>query len=172
MRKTICLLVLLFVFGCKNNNKETKQNNTIDINSYLSVIIKVKVKEDDRFQLYFSEEIIGQYHPEDIIEVDVKGENKFQKVTFDLPKYVYPTKARIDLGVRKIETPVVIDEIIFSTGTNKKVFTGSELLEYFKPNKFIELDTISRKYNRRSIDDVYDPYIISININDIVSNLF
>lgn len=176
MKKIFFTAIILLTMNCKNENKtivkRDKQENKIEVNSYLSVIVKAKIQENDKFQLYFSEEITGQYRPENIVEVEVKGENKFQNVTFNLPKYIYPIKMRIDLGVRKIETPVVIDEIIFSSGTNKKVFAGSELLEYFRPNKFIELDTVSQKYNRKSIDEVYDPFIISININHIVSNLF
>lgn len=77
-----------------------------------------------------------------------------------------------DKQENKVDTSRFIDEIIFSIGANKKVFIGPELLEYFKPNKFIELDTISKRHNRKSIDRIYDPFIICININNIVSNLF
>lgn len=175
MRKIIFIVIVLLVTGCKNQNKETKkekEERVIEMNSYLSVTVKAKVLEDDKFQLYFSEEIIGQYHPDDIIEANVKGIDKFQNITFNLPEHIYPIKLRIDLGVRKIETPIYIDEIVLSTGTNKKVLKNAELLEYFKPNKYIELDEFSSIYDRKTIEGLYDPFLISININDIVTNLF
>lgn len=174
MRKTIFTVIILLTLGCKNNSKinvkSDKQENKVE--SYLSVTVKAKVEEDDKFQLYFSEDITGQYHPDDIVEVNVKGEDKFQDITFNLPKRIYPIKIRIDLGTRKIETPIKINEIVLSTGTNNKVFKNAELLEYFKPNKFIKLDEASQSYDRKTVEGVYDPYLISINIDDIVTNLF
>ena len=176
MRKIIFIAITLLTISCKNENKTNikndKQKDTKEINSFLSVTVKAKVQEDDKFQLYFSEAITGQYHPEDIVEVGVKGENKFQNITFDLPKYIYPIKMRIDLGVRKIETPVFIEEIVFSTGANKKIFTRFELLEYFRPNKYIDFDKSLNRYNRKTISDIYDPFIVSINISNIVDSLF
>jgi hypothetical protein len=175
MRKIIYLFTLLLVFSCKNNDKEVekiKHNSPIEMNTYLSVTIKAKIQEDDKFQLFFSEEVTSQYHPEDIVEVYFKGQDKFQDITFNLPERIYPIKTRIDLGVKKNETPIIIEEIVFSTGTNNRIFKGSEISEYFKPNRFVDLEGVSEIYNRKSIEGAYDPFLISININNIVTNLF
>ena len=167
-----CFMILV---GCKedkseNINKKTEYENRV--NPYLTVTLKAKVEESDKFQLYFSEEILGQYHPEDIVEVNLKGSDDFQLINFELPERIYPIKLRVDLGVNKRESPIVIEEITLSTGSKSKVYRNSELLKYFKPNKYIELDEATQSYNRKVVDGIYDPFLISININKVVTSLF
>ena len=172
MKKYI-VLTLLIIVSCKNEPKANKDlTEKIKMDSYLTVVLKGIVAENDTFEVFFSEFFTEQYYPLDKVQVNVEGKQDEQEIVFKLPEKIYPTKLRIDIGSRGNETSIKINEITLSTGTKKITFKDSELLEYFKPNKFINLDDSNHGYIRKSIDGIYDPYLISININDIVTNLF
>ncbi|GAA3588412.1 hypothetical protein GCM10022396_02080 [Flavivirga amylovorans] len=163
----------MLITNCKNKGEEGKNNITGSImNDYMTVIIKAKVIEDDKFQLYFSEKIIRQYHPDDIVEINIKGRDDCQNIVFNLPKGIHPIKIRLDVGVKKIETPIWIEEISFSNGAKHFSFKGAQLSKYFRPNKYLEQKTSSNTYERKAIEGVYDPFLISINVDNIVNNLF
>lgn len=171
--RIIFIIIVFSIISCKNEVKTQKEEIITPLmNKYLSITVNAKVLEDDKFQLYFSEEITGQYHPEDIVEVNVKGQDQLQNIVFNLPERIYPIKIRLDVGTRKFETPINIEEIIFSTGAKQKSFKGVELLEYFKPNKYLEKQTTGNNFDRKHIDGVYDPFFISINVGSIVDNIF
>ncbi|MDW5288996.1 hypothetical protein [Formosa sp. PL04] len=170
--KRIILVLALMAFSCKDKPVENKNIKSIEMDSYLTVVINAKVLENDKFEVYFSEDILNQYHVEDKIEKHVIGDTEFQDISFQLPERIYPIKLRIDIGSSEVESPIEIRKITLSTTAKSKSFEGPELNTFFKTNKFIEHEESNNIYNRISIDGVYDPFMVTININDIVTNLF
>lgn len=172
--KRIILIISLSILSCKGESSSSQKDEIkTKINPYLTVILKAEVSEDDVFEVFFSEEIINQYHPDDKIRTNVKGSSGVQDIVFELPEKIYPMKLRIDVGSKEFETPVKLNEVILTTGANVKSFSGEELNTFFKPNKYIEIDnTLSNTYNRKLVDGVYDPFFVSINLYDLVISLF
>lgn len=152
--------------GC--GHKETKNHKAHD---YLTVILELKVEYDDVFEVYFAENIKNQYNEKDRLGVFVRGKNSFQKVVFRLPQRTYPLKLRIDLGSKGIESPIILRQIILTTGVRSKIIPMEELKFYFRLNPYLELGK-NRFMYRKKIDNKYDPYLISKDLTKTIIELF
>ena len=177
MKITICFsLMLLIICSCgrdiKNSDQNKKIENKIQINDYLTVTIKAKVQEDDIFEIYYAENLENSYIPEDRVQVGIKGSNKFQEIDFKFPKRVYPLKMRIDLGLRRNETDIEIEEIKLSTGEKNIRFSTAEIVEKFRFNKYILHNSETNSFSRKIVDDLYDPIIFSGNLTQEVTEIF
>lgn len=172
MKKAITIIVLL-LFSCgKEKKKIDLKKEVSSINNHLTVTVKAIVKEDDSFDLFYSENFLGQYQPVDIVKAKVIGGEKPQDIIFKLPEKIYPIKLRLDVGSKKYNTSIDIEKIVFSTGNNKKVISASEFKSIFKPNKYLKKIDGTNSYNRQTINNIYDPFFITINIEDMVMDLF
>ncbi|MCM4161970.1 MULTISPECIES: hypothetical protein [unclassified Arenibacter] len=173
MKKIVFISIIILVLGCKNINKNRKmQNDTEMINNYLEVILKIKILEDDIFEIFFAENIKDNYTAKNKIKSTITGNEDFQHIVFKLPNRTYPLKLRIDLGANNNETPIEIEQIKLSTGKNFKIFHGKELKKYFRINNYIINEPDSNIYFRIKINEKYDPYLLSTDLSKIISDLF
>lgn len=170
MKKIVLISILVLIFGCKSENRRN-QNNFEAINDYLEVILKIQVLEDDQFEIFYAENIKDDYTEKNKVNVNIIGDKEFQNVVIKLPNRVYPLKLRIDIGASKIETSIEIEEIQLSTGKNKKIFMGQELKDYFRTNNYI-IPLNSNKYSRLIVNGKYDPSLLSIDLTNIITDLF
>lgn len=173
MRGITFFISLMILISCKNKNQQ-QQNIEKDakINDFLTVEIKAKVLEDDIFEIYYAEDHRDSYRPEDKVRVQVKGEGDFQRINFKFPDRVYPMKLRIDIGRNRHETSIEILEIKLSTGKNSRIFFGTEIDKKFRQNRFIEHKPNTNNFKRRIVDEVYDPFLLSIDLSDEIVSLF
>ncbi len=172
--KKVLIVLILISFSCKEKSNKIveEKQSAVKINSYLSVTLKAVVTEDDEFHLYYSEDVFGQYQPENFVKVAVKASVERQEIIFILPDGVYPIKLRMDVGSKAHLTPIQIEQIKLSSGLNEKIIDSSTFNSIFKPNKYLEKIDGSNSYSRTPIDGVYDPFFISISIDEMVMNLF
>jgi hypothetical protein len=163
------ILLIVLLFSCKGEEGKSKTKN-IQINNYLTLDMKAKVPNNDKFDVFFSEFIIQQYRPEDLMETNIIGINSYQNIIFKFLEETYPIKLRLDLGSENQTSPVEIKSITFSTADKSKVSQGEELRTFFKPNKYISKEAGTNIYNRKIIDNTYDLFLVSV--NTIITNLF
>ena len=81
-------------------------------------------------------------------------------------------KLRIDLGSKRHETPIQLEEIVLTTGGNSRVFKFEEIKTNFRKNQYLEIDPESNGYVRKLINGVYDPFILSGDLTKITVALF
>ncbi|WP_299108177.1 hypothetical protein [uncultured Winogradskyella sp.] len=172
MRKVLVVFVLLTLFCCEEKNKPTIIDNAKAKQEFLTVTVKAIVVEDDTFDLFFSEHILSQYNPDEHVSLKVKGGNNTQELVFNLPKEIYPIKLRLDVGAKEHNTVIKIDEVVFSTGNKKKIINSNEFDLIFKPNKYLEKTDGINTYKRQTINNFYDPFFVTINIEEMVMGLF
>jgi hypothetical protein len=170
---TLPFIFVLLSFSCnEKKNKDIEKQNLKKDNSHITLTLKAVVLEDDEFDLYYSEEILGQYHPDDYLKVKVLGKNEFQEIIFDLPEKIYPIKLRLDVGSKGHDSNIKIDQIILSNGKKSRSINTAEFTSIFKPNKYLAKISGENTYSRKTIDNIYDPFFVSINIDEIVTKLF
>ncbi|MUU79066.1 hypothetical protein [Winogradskyella endarachnes] len=172
MRKVLVVFILLTLFCCEEKNKSSSIDKAKVKQGFLTVIVKATVLEDDIFNMFFSEHIFSQYRSDNQVSVGVKGSKKIQELVFNLPEEIYPVKLRFDVGSKKHNSVIKIDEVVFSSGNNKKIINSNEFNLIFKPNKHLVKTDGINTYKRQTINNFYDPFFITVNISDMVTNLF
>ena len=162
MNKAVILSLLLMIISCKQNLKNDQ---------LLIFSIDFIALHDDEFQLFYSNDIINTYEEKNSIKIKIKGSEKLQTAEFCLPKNVNPNRIRLDLGNNILQNFLEINNIKIKLGQNKIVLKDKFLKEVFKTNDNIIVDTISNKFNLTVKNKVYDPYIISKNLNYLINKL-
>lgn len=169
MKTKLLLLALLVCFSCNDGKKKESDEPTetkeakIEIvkDDILKVTMDFKVTQDDKFELYYSENDIGvNFGPNDRLAQYVKANDDYQSITFNLPKDIFPSNFRIDLGDNPIknETPVEIMSIKIEWNGNVIDIDNSLISSFFQPNAYLQQTETG--YERKVINDKYDPFLL------------
>jgi hypothetical protein len=142
------------IVSCKKNSQKTSADNAFKVS------IKIKVKENDKFQLFYVEDTKKESYTENKrITCSVNGKNNFQNVEFTLPPSVLPEKFRIDVGETKVNTLIEIEEVSINYRNKQVIISDNTFHRFFKPNIYLEKN--KNGYMRKTIENRYDPFFIS-----------
>jgi hypothetical protein len=90
------LFLSVVLYSCKDTKKEeatiTEKPETFD------VTLNMVVKNDDKFQLYYTDESTLDFDDKKSFFVPVKGSENPQDIVFHFPEDVIPSNLRVDLG--------------------------------------------------------------------------
>lgn len=161
MKKSLFFIVLLFlVFSC-NNNKKLEETNLRygEENSHKNFIILIDaiVAKDDKFHLMYLTDEVTSWSSQCLIKKEIKGQDVAQTIEFKLPKGVFPTKFRVDLGFNKAQKNIDLYKIRFQFDDNEMVleehmiegsFISNVYAKYSKGNKAdLIFSEVNGKYN-------------------------
>lgn len=146
-------LILIFFVSCGSKEKKLQKHSS-------RIILKAKVIEDDKFQLFYIDSVNGKYNERDVVIVNVKGNQDFQSIVFELPLKTFPNQIRIDIGENKIDSPIEIDSLKIVFGSKKLVMNYMTFNRFFKHNVYIE-ENGQGIYSRKLINKKYDPFFSS-----------
>jgi hypothetical protein len=179
MKKVTSLFIVIALFVCCKN--ETKQDKPLRVDSgveeikaeskTIDVVINAKVLVDDVFEVYYYEPGLQTFHPKDFVSSQVKGSQDFQDITFSLPENILPERIRLDFGKLKNQKEIILNSIKLVYGQKEYVFSEDEILNEFKPSKFIDFDKETMSIKTKEIDGKYDPYFYSKKVIGIVDFL-
>lgn len=168
MKKVIYVFVVVLFFSCGNNKKK---NETIDIDTpstknviqkdnILKIAFDIKVKEDDKFQLFYIDESPeSKYNVDSRIVLPIQGSDEYQLIKFEFPPNILPYKFRVDVGENKNETLIKIRSVKLTLNNNTIEFDGATIDKFFQPN--IYLNKAEDGYERKKVDGRYDPFFTS-----------
>lgn len=130
------LTVMVLVFsGCKNEKSvdtlEVKKTEVVDKN--FKAILKVIVKKDDDFSLFYTEDGSTDFK-EAPLWMHVKGSANEQEVTFNLPEDVIPTQLRLDFGMKQDQEDITFKSFKFDYMGKTFEKSGAEIAIYFTPD--------------------------------------
>lgn len=143
LRLLLVLTVSLTFLSCKKDNEETINKadsaaTEVEVDKdLLKVSFNLIIKKDDNLHLYYTEDGSINFDEKQSIWLPVKGNDNSQKVTFNLPKDVYPTALRVDFGYGKNieQSDVALLNFSMSFYDNKFESNGLDILNYFYPMK-------------------------------------
>ena len=129
-----CLIVVLsgLLLGCKNEDKEDVVKEETLSEKY-TVSLEVVVKEDDDFQIYYTDKTSADFNEEQSLWVKVKGSETSQTVVFTLPEEALPTLFRLDFGLNKEQQDITLKSIEIGYYGKKFITSGKEIANYFRP---------------------------------------
>ena len=161
--KNLIVVVTLVFVSCKNDSKtNSAEAPKEEVNKSFNVIVDMVVKKDDNFQIYYNEDGSQAFTADKLINVDVKGSDTPQEITFKLPKDVLPTNLRFDLGSNKMQDEIKM--VNFRMKYLDKTFEAKDsILDfYFGYNAQIKYDkkTSIAKINAPT-GELYDPIFIA-----------
>ena len=136
------LLLVTTLFSCKNesNNEETSSSVQPELTKNFKVSLNVLVKQDDNFQIYYTEKTSSDFNEEESVWVEVKGSENPQDVVFNIPEDVLPTMFRLDFGVNDKQEDIKLNSInIEYLGKSFKSETPL-LANYFRPLDSTQVD--------------------------------
>ncbi len=161
------LLLTVFLFSCKNETKEQKQEQETvakeeknELNEELfTITINAVVKKDDSFQVYYKNEEKDQFVEDKSLYNVFKGSDQAQDIRFALPKGEVPNYLRFDFGINKEQSEIVINSIKLDYLGQNFTINNKEL------GNFISFNSETLKFNPEkgsiepfvSKDGVYDP---------------
>ena len=171
---------ILFVFGialglisCKEASKSENQQedpykdlHKIDKKEDIQEVFKVTYKgifpKNDELQLFYTENYKLSFYEDKSLVFNVNGSLEEQIISYTLPNNVYPDRFRFDMGTNLNQKKIQINEITLQFKNYRIVITKENLLDYLKPNDFIDYNSsngrvklISKKNEGQLL---YDPY--------------
>lgn len=160
MGKYICLFALVSLAACKDKKAPGISQNENVRDNILKVVMEVKVLEDDTFQLfYFEDASQDSFEVEKRISVPVSGSDDFQSLEFELPAHVIPSKLRMDVGEKGLQTPVEIKDITLEYNTNYIQIESPVFDRFFQTNIYLEKS--KNMLMRKEVDGRSDPFFVS-----------
>jgi len=131
------LLVTVFFVSCKNDEKKetAPETKVAEVQSKsFRVSLDLLIKQDDKLHLYYTEDNSINFVEESSVWLEVKGNPTSQKVTFELPKDVYPTQFRLDFGINKDQAPITISSFAINYLQREFKIPGSQFYIFFDPD--------------------------------------
>ncbi|WP_424004045.1 alginate O-acetyltransferase AlgX-related protein [Maribacter sp. IgM3_T14_3] len=140
------------------NLKTTTHNN-------LKVVLLAKVLQDDMFQLFYEEVEKDGFSHKKTVDVEIIGNNKFQEITFMVPKIASLNRLRLDIGNNKNQNSIIIRSIRFSLDEQDIIYDVEAFNRLFKPNNYVKkIDkngTFKGLSAMRKNKKIFDPYFSS-----------
>lgn len=170
MKGTILLLVLLLGFSCNESKKQEegvkseikKEKTEISKDNILKIKLQFKATQEDKFELYYSEyETNVNFGVNDRLAQYVKASDEFQTLEFNLPKDMFPSNFRIDLGDNplKNESPIEIKSILLEWNGHVITIDHALISSFFQPNAYLQPNDTG--YYRKVINGKYDPFLLA-----------
>lgn len=161
----ICMLLFFLFISCSHDNNSTK-HKTISNNQNkpkFKVVIEGKFKKNDIFQLFYAQDIKDNFTEEYHQNKMIIGSDELQKITFELSDSIKPQKIRIDLGSNEKQESIDLKNISIYYGKDSIIGDNGDYMNLFIFNSFIAFDKDNFNYKLKTIDAIYDPYILSNN---------
>ena len=173
------MLLIITTSSCKEKKNRTlrdKQANVITNNiskedGAFEIIIKAKILENDKFHIFYRDYNNNEFSSKRVVEALIQGQDTVQEVHFKIPEGIVPVFLRIDFGTNFEQKEIALEDIKLIYGSNSYVFDNERFSQMFRPNKYVEYDEKSEIIETRSLNGMYDPNFISINLEEVVFSL-
>ena len=131
----LVLSIAVFMFSCKNEPKTNEPKTELDIKSNtFKVTLSLLIKKNDTIHLYYTEDNTINFNEASSIWTPVSGNETVQDVTFELPKDVFPTQFRFDLGINKENEKIIVKGVKLNYLDKLSQITESSVYNYFRVN--------------------------------------
>lgn len=161
----LTLFALLTFISCK---EEAKKDETVEAPKEkivdLKVICKVKVLNDDSYQLFFKEDLDVSlpFKEENSVWVEFKGSENVQDIVFELPENVFPNFFRIDTGVNPKNENVQILSMTIVYKDKSFEILPAKYNDFFFTTEFIkDLNPADGTFKTVQKGDAFDPHFFS-----------
>jgi len=122
------------------------------------VEVDVRVQENDIFYVYYLDEDQKQWSDNFSKYQRIKGSDKEQKITFELPVEKPIQKIRLDIGANKQQGPIKVKSITLKSEIGQNVFSDS-IPELFDLNAYAVYK--NGYYYPKEVSGRYDPFLVS-----------
>ncbi|MFC1730868.1 hypothetical protein ACFL6I_11090 [candidate division KSB1 bacterium] len=126
--------------------------------SEIKIIIDAKVREDDRFQVYYLDEEDGCFTEEKSVKKDFQGSKLFQEIEFELPPSSNYKKLRLDIGINGYQKSIHIRRIILRSEYREYIF-NSFAPDFISHNQYVSVDSINNIFMPKVISGGYAPQL-------------
>ena len=159
------LLVTVTLFSCKNEEKKETdqvaiQTAVLDKNIF-TVTLTAVVKKDDSFQLFFKNDDAAPFEDKKSLFVEFKGSEQPQDIVFRLPEDEIPNFLRLDFGVNKNQSEVVIKNFKIDYLDKKIEIAGKDFSAYFYGNDLVSMNAKEGIVTPLTKNGNYDPICAS-----------
>ncbi len=180
--KKILLIVLLGItlFSCKNDSKEATSEGTdtkkeeVKTNQ-IKITMNALVLKDDSFQVYYRDTDSPEpFDEKKSLYAVFKGSPTAQDIVFALPEDELPSYFRLDYGINKEQSEIIINNIKIEYLGKSFVINKNEIANY------ISFNPGTLKFNKEkgsitpfvSKDGTYDPMsFTAVGLHDKIQTL-
>ena len=157
MKIFIRVLIISMIFiSCKNEKSRDTIVETIKPKTF-EVILNVNVKQDDSFQLFYTDDLTPSFIEDKSVRVSVNGNMEDQQIVFTLPVDDIPTNLRLDLGENKAQSEIKLNSFSMSYADKTFTLNGLEILKYFVPGQIKINKQLPLLQTDQGEAEIYDP---------------
>jgi hypothetical protein len=166
------LVITAFFTSCK---EESSKGEIIveEKPQTFEVILNMVVKNDDNFQVFYTDDLVLQFDEKKSIWTTVEGSEVAQDILFSLPVDDLPSNFRIDLGNNKDQNPLILNSITFKYFDKIKKLNSKEILTYFVIGEKVVFNQETGEIDFTKCDKInYDPLLYpQDNLKEEIKNL-
>lgn len=157
------LLLSVLLTSCKGD-KANEEAPVKEEAKPFTVTVNAVVKKDDIFQFFYNEDGSDTFPAENVVTLNVKGNENPQDLVFSFPKDALPYALRFDLGGNEKQEEVKINKFEVDYLKKSIVVKDTIFRYYFYPNEHIKYDvkTAIAKPNPTG-ETPYDPIFMPTN---------
>lgn len=146
----VILIITISIIGCKDDKKATEDKKEEVVNNQFKVTLNLLIKKNDTIHVYYTEDNTSNFNEESSIWTPVSGKDVAQDVVVELPKDVFPTQFRIDLGVNRENEKVGLKGIKFNYLKKEFDINEKSIYTYFRVNTDNSiLDPVTNELSRK-----------------------
>lgn len=143
---TVVLLFTIILFSCKDESKTPE----VKIPNNFIFTVNLLMKKNDTLHLYYTEDNTINFKEENSMWVSSLGSEEVQKVRFELPKGVFPTQFRIDLGVNTENEKIIFKGFNMEYKGKSKEYIEPTVYNYFRiDDNTTIIDSITKELSRK-----------------------
>jgi hypothetical protein len=141
MKNKILLAISLLsvLVSCKNEKSVKTEPEEVKKESF-KISLGLIVPKDDSLQIFYTEADKAEYKEENSVWAIVKGSEKEQEATFELPSDVIPSELRIDFGQNKDQKQISVKNFKMEYLGKKFEVRDTLFYQYFQPVNQIDWD--------------------------------
>lgn len=129
--KIALIVSTFFLIGCNDKTSSEQANKETDLTNVFVLSVEFVAKKTDNFALFYTEDGTVNFG-EKVIWKQATGSETTQSIDFLLPKDVYPTQFRLDLGNSQEQSEVILKSITFKFNDKTRVIKGLEMGAFFR----------------------------------------
>lgn len=159
-RKLVLILVSAMVLSCGKDKANQQEEVVINPNTF-KVEVEGVFKNDDELILFWKDPSIAYFDDKHTIYRGIKGSEMPQKIIFEFKEDDLPNDIRFDVSSKKDQKEIILNYIKIEQQDRFFIIQKENFYDYFRPNNFMILDSLSGKINTKEIEGSYDPILFT-----------
>lgn len=152
-----CVFFSVLLTSCKNQSGEVPASEKAKPATF-DVVVEAVAPSANTLSLYYQDQPDQWFASERVVSLKVTPKAASQTLTLSLPEGVLPRDLQLNFGTAGEYPPIQLNSITLRYNGKSAFINKSEILDYFKPNQYVQYDTQTGWAKPVTVDGKCEPF--------------